>query len=66
MGQAGPRKRRRNAFNNLKEKLISFPMLRLCNPLADTELHTDASSLAIAAILFAKARIGPIDSHCFL
>ncbi|CAL1672504.1 unnamed protein product [Lasius platythorax] len=42
-----------NAFKNLKEELI-FPVLRLYNPQFKTELHTDASNLALAGILLQK------------
>lgn len=41
----------RNAFIILKEKLASSPVLKIFNPDLDTELHTDASSLAISAVL---------------
>lgn len=39
------------AFNTLKQDLISFPILRLYNPFAETELHTDANAIALAGIL---------------
>jgi len=35
------------AFDTLKSKLTSYPVLQLYNPHLDTELHTNASSLAI-------------------
>ncbi|KMQ90234.1 retrovirus-like pol polyprotein, partial [Lasius niger] len=47
-----------NAFNSLKDALTSFPVLCLYNPCAETELHTDASSLALAAILLQKQHSG--------
>ncbi|KMQ87526.1 hypothetical protein RF55_13169 [Lasius niger] len=47
-----------NAFESLKAALISFPVLRLYNPGAETELHTDASSVALAAILLQKQESG--------
>lgn len=34
-----------NAFEELKRKLCEDPVLRLYNPKAETELHTDASAL---------------------
>lgn len=46
------------AFEALKKELISFPVLRLYNPKLDTELHTDASRLAIAGILLQKQTNG--------
>lgn len=42
------------AFNLLKSELISYPVLRLYNPISETELHTDASTKALAAILLQK------------
>ncbi|XP_011859423.1 PREDICTED: uncharacterized protein LOC105556919 [Vollenhovia emeryi] len=47
-----------NSFNTLKERLISFPILRLYSPNLPTELHTDASTQAIAAILMQKQKEG--------
>lgn len=44
------------AFESLK--LASFPVLRLYNPGAKTELHTDASALVLAAILLQKQDAG--------
>lgn len=46
------------AFETLKRELTSHPVLRLYNPLANTELHTDASTLALAAILLQKQDTG--------
>lgn len=42
------------AFDSLKSKLITYPVLRLYNPHAETQLHTDASANGIAAILLQK------------
>lgn len=42
------------AFELLKQELINSPILRLYNPSVDTELHTDASAIAIAAILLQR------------
>lgn len=39
------------AFETLKEKLISRPILALYDPKANLEVHTDASKLGIGAIL---------------
>lgn len=44
----------RSAFELLKRELISYPVLRLYNPQLQTELHTDASAVALAAILMQK------------
>ncbi|XP_037292529.1 uncharacterized protein LOC119188784 [Manduca sexta] len=41
----------RYAFNILKQMLTSEPVLKIYNPNLPTELHTDASSCALAAIL---------------
>jgi transposase InsO family protein len=42
------------AFNTLKEALMQAPVLQLFNPLAPTELHTDASAVGIAGILLQR------------
>lgn len=44
----------KKAFETLKSELTTYPVLRLYNPAAETELHTDASSLGLAAILLQK------------
>jgi len=46
------------AFNTLKNKLTSYPVLQLYNPHLDIELHTNASSLAIADILLQNQENG--------
>lgn len=46
------------AFNALKNKLISYPVLRVYNPKVETELHTDASAHAVAGILMQKQESG--------
>jgi len=46
------------AFQILKESLTSYPVLSLYNPQFRTELHTDASSVALAAILLQKQPSG--------
>lgn len=46
------------AFELLKKEFTSFPVLRLYNPNSETELHTDASSLALATILLQKQNSG--------
>ncbi|XP_011686421.1 PREDICTED: uncharacterized protein LOC105449119 [Wasmannia auropunctata] len=48
----------RIAFNTLKERLIAAPVLRLYNPKAEIELHTDASAHALAGILLQKHENG--------
>lgn len=42
------------AFNELKERLISAPILAIYDPHAETELHCDASSRGYGAILFQR------------
>jgi len=42
------------AFNLLKRELTSQPILALYNPNAETELHTDASSSGLGAMLLQK------------
>ncbi|XP_011858869.1 PREDICTED: uncharacterized protein LOC105556393 [Vollenhovia emeryi] len=42
------------AFAQLKDELTSSPILRLYDPAAETELHTDASIDGLAAILLQK------------
>lgn len=46
------------AFNTLKKELISSPVLQLYNPHLETQLHTDASALAIAGILLQRQKVG--------
>ncbi|CAH2094786.1 unnamed protein product [Euphydryas editha] len=41
----------RKAFETLKNKLASSPVLKIFDPRLKTELHTDASSMAYSAIL---------------
>ena len=47
------------AFNKLKAALTPYPVLRVYNPVFDTELHTDASSTALGAILLQEQPSGP-------
>lgn len=44
------------AFNLLKNELVSAPILSIYNPMLDTEIHTDASAVAIAGILLQKQK----------
>jgi len=44
------------AFNLLKDELTSSPVLRLYDPTAETQLHTDACSTGYGAILLQKQR----------
>lgn len=53
------------AFNNLKETLLTYPVLRLYDPKAETELHTDASSYSIAAVMLQKQKIGGLASVAY-
>lgn len=48
----------KEAFETLKEKLTSYPVLRLHNPQAEIELHTDASAQDLVAILMQKQNTG--------
>ena len=43
-----------NAFEQIKNKLIDRPTLCLFNPVAETQLHCDASSLGFGSILLQK------------
>jgi hypothetical protein len=47
-----------NSFELLKKELISPPVLNIYNPAAETELHTDASSLGFRAILLQRQKSG--------
>lgn len=51
----------RRAFEELKAKIISRPVLNLYDPTAETQLHTDASKYATAAILMQRSK----DDHEF-
>ncbi|XP_026829817.1 uncharacterized protein LOC113563025 [Ooceraea biroi] len=46
------------AFEGLKDELCSRPVLSIYNPTAETQLHTDACSQGLGAILFQKASNG--------
>lgn len=46
----------REAFEVLKSKIVERPVLALYQPDAETELHTDASKWATAAILMQKSK----------
>ena len=46
------------SFNLLKELLITSPILGIYNPIKETELHTDASSIGFGAILLQKQEDG--------
>lgn len=43
-----------DAFNMLKEILCKAPVLRLFNPMSETQLHTDASKEGYGAVLLQK------------
>jgi len=42
------------AFNDLKNRLVSKPVLQMFNPKAETELHCDASSIALSGMLLQR------------
>lgn len=44
------------AFDELKEKLTTRPVLAIYDPQAETELHTDASKLGISGILLQRQK----------
>lgn len=44
------------AFNKIKDKLASYPILRIFQPDAETEVHTDASKHSLAGILMQRAK----------
>ena len=48
----------KQAFDLLKGELTSFPVLRIYNPTAETELLTDASNQGYGAILLQKQKTG--------
>lgn len=43
-------------FEKLKQRLIESPVLAIYDPTAETELHTDASSLGYGAILMQRQK----------
>lgn len=47
-----------NAFLTLKQKLAERPILVIYNPLAQTEVHTDASKNGVAGILLQRGEDG--------
>lgn len=46
----------RKAFGELKKELTSYPVLSVYNPAVETQLHTDACSLGLGAILLQKQK----------
>lgn len=51
-------------FTDLKETLGESPILQLYNPKTKTELHTDASTLGLAAMLFQEGNDGRMHFVC--
>jgi len=45
-------------FETLKRELLAYPVLRLYNQSSETQLHTDASSIDLGAILLQKQLTG--------
>ncbi|CAI6368967.1 unnamed protein product [Macrosiphum euphorbiae] len=43
------------AYNNLKDRLVSKPVLKVFNPNADTELHCDPSSVGLSGMLLQRS-----------
>lgn len=43
------------AFDQIKDILASYPVLRIFQPDAETEVHTDASKMALAGILMQRS-----------
>lgn len=43
-----------NSFKDLKDRLVTRPILAIFDPTAETELHTDASQIGIGGILMQK------------
>lgn len=43
------------AYNNLKDRLVSKPVLQVFNPNADTELHCNASSVSLSGMLLQRS-----------
>lgn len=52
-------------FELLKEKLIQSPILAIFNPVDETELHCDASSIGFGAILLQKKADGKMHPVFF-
>jgi len=46
------------SFNSLKKELTTYPVLALYNPLAETELHTDACSSGLGGVLMQRQPSG--------
>jgi len=44
----------KEAYNNLKSRLVSKPVLQVFNPNADTELHCDASCVGLSGMLLQR------------
>lgn len=53
------------AFKTLQNKLISRPLLAIYDPDLDTEIHTDASKVGLAAILMQKGKSGKLQPISF-
>lgn len=55
-----------SAFNQLRDALVSAPVLALYNPTRESELHTDASSHGFGAVLLQKqddGRLHPVSYY---
>jgi len=47
-----------DSFNLLKNELVTYPVLALYDPSAETELHTDACSQGLGGVLLQKQTTG--------
>lgn len=55
----------RQAFESLKKELTVYPVLRLYNPTAETEVHTDASGSGFGAILLQRQADGTMAAVAY-
>jgi len=53
------------SFDLLKKELVSYPVLALYNPAAETELHTDACSQGFGGVLLQKQETGKFTAVAY-